>query len=337
MPYITTPQVVQIYEVALQNSFPVIRKIIVLASLSFLWYRVDERGSGMWRFIQFSDPHLGSQVHSTRNGRVESALIPAMVACLRHDVAELQPDFLIVTGDIARPDSRDAVFAARDLMDSLDVPYYPMGGSSDFRYEHSREWFVEAFGAHLPDCKTHYSFTHKDLHVCVLDPWWCWENGTLMPFGEDDVSPPRWVIPPDQFEWLEDDLRQHSEEATIIAVHPPSILPDPEVTRNKVLPRGGLENARLLVEHLTAHEQVKLLLSGGVHAHYIAREAGLTQVVTGALTEYPVEFRDIHVHEDRLEVHTKGLSNATYASQSMVHEKEWAKGADEDRFAVIPL
>jgi hypothetical protein len=59
--------------------------------------------------------------------------------------------------------------------------------------------------------------------------------------------------------------------------------------------------------------------------------------VTGSLTEYPVEFRDIHVHEDRLEVHTRGLSNATYASQAMLREKEWVRGSDEDRFAVITL
>jgi len=291
----------------------------------------------MWRFIQLSDPHLGSQIHSARNGRVESALIPAMVGCLRRDLSELQPDFLIVTGDIARPDSRDAVFAARDLMDSLGVPYYPMGGSSDFRYEHSREWFMEAFGAHLPNRAAHYSFTHKDVHVCVLDPWWRWTDGTLMPFGEDDVSPPCWVIPPEQFEWLEGDLLEHEEEATVVAVHPPSILPEPGTTQNRTVPPGHLENAKLLVERLTAHAQVRLVLSGGFHAHYIAREKGFTQVVTAALTEYPVEFRDIHVHEDRFEVHTKGLSNATFASQSMVHEKEWTRGTDEDRFAVIPL
>ena len=88
--------------------------------------------------------HLGSQVHNTRNGRIESVLIPELISCLRRDLSELQPDFLIVTGDIARPDSRDAVFAARDLMDSLGFPYYPMGGSSDFCYEQSRQWFTEA-------------------------------------------------------------------------------------------------------------------------------------------------------------------------------------------------
>ena len=291
----------------------------------------------MWRFIQVSDPHLGSQAHSTRNGRLESSLIPEVVSCLRRDLSELQPDFLIVTGNIARPDSRDAVFAARDLMDSVGVEYYPMGGSSDFRYEDSRQWFMEAFGAHLPGSETCYSFSHKDIHVCVLDPWWQWDDGTLMPFSEGSDSTPHWIIPPHQFDWLHADLLAHDEEATIIAVHPPSILPQQEAMRERITKHGILVNAELLVQRLNMHAQVKLLLSGNVHAHYISRQEGLTQVVTGSLTEYPVEFRDIHVHEDRLEVHTRGLSNATYASQTMMREKEWVRGADEDRFTVIPL
>lgn len=268
---------------------------------------------------------------------MESSLIPEVVGCLRHDLSELQPDFLVVTGDIARPDSRDAVFAARDLMDSLGVAYYPMGGSTDFFYEKSREWFMEAFGAHLPESRTCYSFTHKDVHICVLDPWWLWEDGSLMPFSEGTDAAPLWSIPPHQFEWLEADLREHDEEATIIAVHPPSLLPEDQSIRERIARYGSLENADLLVQRLNLHAQVRLLLSGNVHAHYISRKEGLTQVVTGSLTEYPVEFRDIHVHEDRLEVYTKGLSNASYASQSLVSSNEWTRGSDEDRYAIIPL
>ncbi|HOD49495.1 MAG TPA: metallophosphoesterase [Candidatus Hydrogenedentes bacterium] len=291
----------------------------------------------MWRFIQLSDPHLGSQVHNTRNGRIESVLIPELISCLRRDLSELQPDFLIVTGDIARPDSRDAVFAARDLMDSLGFPYYPMGGSSDFCYEQSRQWFTEAFGAHLPESRTWYSFTQGEIHICVLDAWWLWDDGTVMPFSQRGNSTPRWIVPPDQLEWLDGDLAEHDEEATIIAMHPPLILPQMKLARDSALQRGALENAGLLLDRLKAHAQVKLLLSGSAHAHYIAKQEGLTQVVTGSLTQYPVEFRDIHIHEDRFEVHTRGLSNAVYASQSLLREREWTRGRDEDRFAVIPL
>lgn len=291
----------------------------------------------MWRFIQLSDPHLGNQVHSARNGRLESSLIPEVVSCLREDLAELQPDFLLVTGDIARADSRDAVFAARDLMDSLGTAYYPMGGSSDFRNEQARQWFTEAFGAHLPDSQTCYSFTHKDIHVCVLDPWWLWNDGRLMPFSDGSAAAPLWSIPPEQFDWLETDLREHAKEATVIAVHPPAILPQHEAIRESLARYGILRNAELLVQRLASHAQVKLLLSGNVHAHYIARKHGLTQVVTGSLTEYPVEFRDIHVHEDRLEIQTRGLSNAGYASQSQLRAMEWTRGLEDDRCAVIPF
>ncbi|MGI6460984.1 MAG: metallophosphoesterase family protein [Candidatus Hydrogenedentales bacterium] len=291
----------------------------------------------MWRFIQLSDPHLGNQVHGTRNGRLESSLIPEVVSALRGDLVDLQPDFLLLTGDIARAHSRDAVFAARDLMDSLNTPYYPMGGQSDFRNEESRQWFVEAFGAHLPESQTYYSFTHKELHFCVLDPWWQWEDGSLMPFSDGNDVAPEWYIPSQQYDWLEADLEEHAGEATIIALHPPAILPENEAIREGLVRYGVLKNAQQLVDRLSRHAQVKLLLSGNVHAHYIARKQSLTQVVTGSLTEYPVEFRDVHVHEDRLEIRTRGLSNASYASQSQMYAAKWTRGGERDRYAVIPL
>jgi 3',5'-cyclic AMP phosphodiesterase CpdA len=182
-----------------------------------------------------------------------------------------------------------------------------------------------------------YSFTHKEIHFCVLDPWWEWQDGSLMPFSDGHDAAPEWRIPPEQYDWLEADLTEHAGEATIIALHPPAILPENEALQESMARYGMLKNTHQFIRFLSAHAQVKLLLSGNVHAHYIARKQGLTQVVTGSLTEYPVEFRDVHVHEDRFEIQTRGLSNAAYASQSQARAAEWARGSERDRYAVIPF
>jgi 3',5'-cyclic AMP phosphodiesterase CpdA len=299
----------------------------------------------MWRFVQISDPHLGSDTDGQWNNRFLCTMMPDVIGCLRKDLAQLQPEFILATGDVASKQTRDAVFAARDLMDSLGFPYYPMGGNHDFVVAESRDWFIDAFQAHLPVSDTVYSFTHKNLHFCVLDPWWQWSDGTLCPFSEGciaakldkDLVGAAWAVPPHQLAWLEYDLEYRRRVPTIIATHYP-VLPIPERLQQPGLRDAGhLSNGGILLDLLDRFPQVKAVMSGHLHMHVIERVNNLTQVVTGALPEYPTEYRDLHVYEDRIEVFTCALSNTSFAQRSLIPGKEWAAGQDCDRTAVIPL
>jgi len=291
----------------------------------------------MWRFVQLSDPHLGSTQDVRSNNVLICSLMPEVIGCLRRDLEELAPDFIITTGDIVHEPTRDALFAARDLMDSLPFRHYPAGGDTDFREEASRGWFIEAFQADLPSCDTVYSFTHKGLHVCVLDPWWVWDDGTLCPYVVDLAQGRGWAVPPHQLAWLKDDLDSNKDLPTVVALHYPAIqVPAPTKWRRPGA-AGTLQNGDLLKGLLAAHPQVKLVLAGHAHRHHIADEDGLTHVVTGALTEYPVEYRDIRVYADRIEVHTLGLSEDEFAARSLVQGGEWTGGEERDRRVVIPL
>ncbi len=299
----------------------------------------------MWRFVHVSDTHLGSVVDGEWNNRFLCTMMPEVIACLRRDLAKIKPDFLLITGDISSHQTRDAVFASRDLVDSLGFPYYPMGGNHDFAIEEMREWFLDAFQAHLPDGDTVYSFTHKGLHFCVLDPWWKWRDDSLCPFGEKafidtlDLSThgSRWAIPPHQFAWLDSDLEAHAGIPTIIAMHYPAIPIPQRLRRPGIKDAGHLDNGDMLIECLHKHPQVKVVMNGHMHMHYIERVDGVTHVVTGAMPEFPTEFRDVHVYEDRLDIHTCSLSNSTFASRSLIDGKDWTAGDPSDRTATISL
>ena len=298
----------------------------------------------MWRFIHLSDPHLGSQIDGKWNNRFTCTMMPDVIGCLRRDLAELDPDFILATGDIASQQTRDAMFAARDLMDSLGFPYYPMGGNHDFMVEDSRQWFLEAFDARLPVRDTVYSVTHKDLHFCVLDAWWKWSDGGLCPFRENDANQTmdhtledEWAVPPHQFAWLEDDLRRHHGTPTVVAVHYPAVPIPARMRRPNMMDAGTLSNGALLIEFLQRYPQVKVIMSGHVHMHFIETQGRITQVVTASLPEYPVEYRDIHVYEDRLELYTRGLSDTSFARRSLIDGNEWTAGEESDRAATISL
>jgi len=291
----------------------------------------------MWNFVQLSNPSLGGRAGSLGNDDAVSTLMPEVITSLREDLREIGPDFILATGDIVSEQSRDSMFAARDLLDSLGVPYYPMGGNSDFIHRQSRNWFLEAFQAQLPVRDTVYSFTHKDLHICVLDPWWEWPDGSLCPFVEGTEGSRSWAIPPHQFEWLEHDLREHDTCPTIVAMHfPPCRLPD-RVRKAGVAERGHLANGPLLVKVLRRHSHVKALFTGHARVNCIVRDGDLTYIMTAALPEYPNEYRVVRVRDNCLEVETLGLGDASLSVRSLAADSEWSAGDECDRKTVIPL
>jgi len=298
-----------------------------------------------WRFIHLSDPHLASTRDGVWNNRFLCSIMPDVFTCLRRDLAKLAPDFLLVTGDIASTQTREAMFQSRDMLDALGFPYYPMGGNHDFVCEDSRTWFLEAFSGHLPTLSTYYTFTHKNLRFFVLDAWWKWSDDTLRPVSpaavaaelDNSLKDAAWALPQEQIEWLDALLTQHTQTPAILAIHYP-LIPIPERMRRPNFKNGGyLSNGTAVLEMLKHHPQVKAVFSGHVHMHFIEKVNGITQVVTGALPEYPIEFRDVLVFSDRLEVRTVPLSDPTFARRSLIDGHEWTAGTPEDRSVVISL
>lgn len=299
----------------------------------------------MWRFAHVTDPHLASDRDGEWNNRFLCTMMPGVMACLKRDLALLQPEFILATGDICSHQTREAMLQARDAMDGLGIPYFPMGGNHDFVKPESRAWFLEAFAHILPQPRAYYSFDHKNLHFCVLDPWWQWTDGTLCEAGQSTVAAEldmslkdaRWAVPPPQLEWLMEDLQMHADRAAILAIHEP-ILPTPvRMQRPNYNDSGALSNGELILDILERFPQVKAVFSGHMHMNYIERARSITQVVTSALPEFPVEYREVCVYEDRIEVRAKGLSDPSFAERSLIPGKDWTRGTPEDRETVIPL
>jgi Icc protein len=299
----------------------------------------------MWRFVHLSDTHLASTVDGQWNNRFLCTMMPEVIRCLRRDLAQIQPDFLLVTGDIASQHTRDAVFASRDMLDSLGFPYYPMGGNHDFVVEGSRTWFIEAYAAQLPGRDTVYSFTHQGLHFCVLDPWWKWRDDSIRPISEKSVANAlevslrgmRWALPAHQLGWLDGDLAAHSGLPTVVALHCPLIPIPRRMHRPGMKDEGHLDNADRVFEILARHAQVKAVMSGHVHMHFIERRDGVTHIATGAMPEFPCEFREISVYDDRMEIRTCELSDREFANRSLIPGKDWTAGQPQDRRATIFL
>jgi 3',5'-cyclic AMP phosphodiesterase CpdA len=299
----------------------------------------------MWRFVQISDFHLASPMDGRWNNGVMGTMMPDVMRCLRRDLRELAPEFLLATGDLADSTTRDKVFAGRDFMDWLGCAYYPMGGNHDFATESSRGWFREAYHARLPGGRTYYSFTRHGVHFVVLDAWWMWRDGSLRPGLEGrtrTITSPgeergRWALPMEQLAWLDAELGVHEAQPAIVACHYPAIAIPDRLRRPGMADAGRLENGDDLISIIRRHANVRAVFSGHLHMNIIEVVEGVTHVVTSALAEYPTEYREVAVHDDRLEVTTRALSDPSFAARSLIEGHEWTAGEAQDRTATIAL
>jgi 3',5'-cyclic AMP phosphodiesterase CpdA len=289
----------------------------------------------VWKFVQISDPHFAAQSDGCGSNLLIHSQVPDILACLREDLQSIDPDFILATGDLAAYDSRDAIYAARDMLDSIGIRYYPIGGNQDFQGPRSRAWFIEAHHAHLPVPETVYSFNHKNLHIAVLDPWWIWKDGTLCPHREEANSGFKWAIPPHQFDWLKEDLKAHRSMPTIVAMHYPAVPIPERLQWERMLKRECLENGALLCGFLRNYPQVVAVLTGHAHMHYVVQDSRVAHVTTASLSEYPIEYRIVEVDDDRLTIRTQGLSDQTFAARSLLPEGEGSAGHNCDRDFVL--
>lgn len=299
----------------------------------------------MWQFVQISDPHLASTRDGVWNNGFLCSMMPDVMQCLKKDLATRNPEFILATGDIVSTQTREAMLEARDQMNALNIPYYPMGGNHDFVVSESRDWFLEAFHNHLPQKSTYYHFTHNNLRFIVLDPWWLWSDNTLHPISEASVREKldnslegaRWALPPEQIQWLQETLQNDTVTPTIIACHYP-LIPIPERRLRPDFNNGGcLNNGKEICDLLSRHPQVKAVFTGHVHIHFIEEHNGLTHICTGALPEFPTEYRSIQVTDTQLHIQTHPLSDPQFAERSLIIGKDWTKGDPQDRECTIPL
>ncbi len=299
----------------------------------------------MWRFVHLSDLHLASDRDGEWNNRFLCTMMRDVMTCLRTDLRTVKPDFLLITGDVVSTQTREAMFSARWLLDRTGVPYYPMGGNHDFVLPESRAWFLEAFGDILPEQNTYYTFVHKGLRFCAMDPWWRWPDGNLRPDApqtaidtmDESLRGLYWALPEAQLSWLDAVLSGDPATPAVVAMHYPAV-PAPARLRKPDFRDGGvLENGNELMALFAKHPQVRAVFAGHTHANFIETTGTVTHVTTAGMPEFPVEYRVVEVHEDHMNVETRGLSDPAFARRSLIPGHGYTSGTPGDRTVVIPL
>jgi len=147
----------------------------------------------------------------------------------------------------------------------------------------------------------------------------------------------RWEIPQEQMDWLDEDLKKNVDRPCIVSCHYPAVGVPDRLRKNGLKDGGYLQNGEELIALLHKHPQVKAIFAGHLHMHIIEKDDQLTHVATGALPEYPTEYRDVRVFEDRIEVETLGLSDPSFSARSLIPGNDFTAGHPQDRKTTISL
>lgn len=298
-----------------------------------------------WSFVQCSDLHLGYNTDGIWNNRVLTSKSFEIFQCFLNDVVTYSPEFIIITGDICSCEDDVTPQKIKDLFVSIKIPLYLLGGNHDLSNHQIRERELKYFDTELPEGEFTYAFTHKKLRFCMLEVSWKWKDSTVHAIRDPDHHIDmkeshkglQWVLSKEHLNWLENELKEHKKYPVIVSIHTP-LFPIPERCKFEGYQDSGiLSNAGEVLELLYNHPQTCIILSGHMHMNYLIKEKNVVQITTSALCEYPIEFRQFIVHEDRVEMLTYGLSKPDYAQQSLIPGRESVRGFHEDRTAIIYL
>jgi len=171
--------------------------VFVLSPGNFVFAGNDKMAPDDFFFIQLSDTHwgfTGPKVNPDATGTLKKAV--AAVNSL-----ELQPDFIMFTGDLTHTtdddiERRKRLTGFREIIRDLKVKTVMfMPGEHDASLDDGAA-FKEFFG------ETHYTFDHKGVHFIVLD----------------NVSDPGSNIGEAQLQWLSADLKKIDKDARIVVL-----------------------------------------------------------------------------------------------------------------------
>jgi hypothetical protein len=309
------------------------------------------------RFIVISDTHFLAPGHRmvgrTWWNRVLEARCDQIGAALVETVNRLAPDFVIHCGDFTgHCDPANYEFGVQ-VMNQLNCPWYVVPGNHDTWSLGIRPALAARY--HLPGEGCFYALDLAGLRFVFLDlAYWTSISGETSPYLDHELSDQGKIAGmgpcADELTWLEQELEMADRPVVLVShaplgykpAYPISTLPygtpAPQPLTSIADLMGDVLHRGTLRDLIRRHPMVKVAFSGHWHICDMTREDGVTFCQTGALREYPFEFRLVDIVGGAMQVSTLGLDDDLQRDSYIeTWGNRWVAGTAEARSFCVEL
>ncbi|CAN5203718.1 hypothetical protein BH23CHL1_BH23CHL1_26580 [soil metagenome] len=267
------------------------RPALKLAIMTDLHVGIDA-GSG------FQNPFLTDDARET---------VAATVAA----VNQRKPDLVLIPGDLTHNATENELAEVLAYLNELCCPFVVCKGNHDRETPAAAQRFDRALGKNAQPGIVQRADLNlpPGMVILVLESSWK-RAGPPYPDGPQPLA----VLDDGIAEHAIHELVQLRPEWLLIVSHYPLVSQVIHSTTSNLKYGGHIRGGDELLKQLRARAGAVILFSGHNHYHHILEDENWLQCATGALVEYPAEFRLVTIVDDSVMISTHAGAPAAVAA-----------------------
>lgn len=274
-----------------------------------------------------NDLHIGGAPSHGFQNRFLTDDAGATVAATVASINEHRPDLVLIPGDLTHNASDEELTDVLSHLNGLCCPFVACHGNHDRETPQSARRFDRALGINagpgivvrddlrLPD----------DIAILVLESSW---GSGGNPYTPD--APPLAMLDDGIIETALSVLQQRRPAWLLVVSHYPLVSQAEYVSANQGRYAGHVEGGDDLMMELCDRAGAVVCFCGHNHYHHILTGARWLQCATGALAEYPAEYRLASIADGTITISTAAGAESIVAAAS-APDARWVHGRPQDR------
>lgn len=241
-------------------------------------------------------------------------------------INQANPDLVLIAGDLTQNASEEELGVITGCLARLNAPWVACKGNHDRETPEASARFTAAIGEHFRPGITRGSELglSDDITLLVLDSQWG-NDAALSPEGVQLAVPDSQLV-----EAALAELDRLSPALLVVVSHYPLVSQSAYVETNNGKYAGHVLNGEEILTNLTNRAGTVICFCGHNHYHHITSGERWLQCATGAMAEYPSEYRLVTIAGNAVQISTASASAEILAAAGEPNTP-WVAGRPEDR------
>ena len=284
----------------------------------------------MTRFVYITDTHLGAAPMGYQQQPGYPEKLGELAVLLDEWIRRDGIDFVLHGGDMVDQATEANIHRAREVF-RLSAPVHLCLGNHDLTAPDARGRWLAAAPEFFPNAAADFSLQCEGCCVHVAPNQWsptpyCWPSLEQQPH-----------FLAGQIERLHEAVARRPDATHILVTHCPVMpVPTDQTGLDQPIHDPGEQFRGEVQRFLSAHPQVRCVLSGHNHINTHEMRDGVHFITTAAMVETPFEFKLVEATADGLRISTHSLADRLGVETRYEQDKAYVQGRPEDRAFSIP-